>query len=175
MYALKGVLPGRDLKCWHTFVLACIYLCNHVITNESLVIIDNLLLQFCRAFENLYGSSNVTPNMHLHCRLTECIKDFGPIYNFWLFSFERYNGILGNVPTNNKTVEIQMMKRFDRDLHSLNMVFPDDLIEFKTMLHMVFPLKESRGALSDYVGDSSLSVVQKLSSWTTNYGTTQKE
>jgi len=35
--------------------------------------------------------------------------------NFWLFSFERFNGVLGRLPNNNRSVEVQMMRRFLSD------------------------------------------------------------
>ena len=41
--------------------------------------------------------------------------DYGPVYSFWLFSFERYNGILGHQPTNNRCVETQILERFLED------------------------------------------------------------
>ncbi|OAD81215.1 hypothetical protein PHYBLDRAFT_161839 [Phycomyces blakesleeanus NRRL 1555(-)] len=64
-------------------------------------------------FQTLYGKSAVTPNMHLHLHLGKCVHDFGPIYAFWLFSFERYNGLLKNIKTNQKGgFESTMMKRF---------------------------------------------------------------
>ena len=53
--------------------------------------------------------------MHMHCHLKSVILDFGPVYAFWLFSFERFNGILGNQPSNNRSIEIQLMKRFQHD------------------------------------------------------------
>jgi len=28
--------------------------------------------------------------------------DYGPVFGFWLFSFERYNGHLGSTYTNNR-------------------------------------------------------------------------
>jgi hypothetical protein len=34
------------------------------------------------------------------------------VYLFWLFSFERENGILGSYKTNKKNIEVQLMKRF---------------------------------------------------------------
>lgn len=71
------------------------------------------ILRFCRGFENLYGRSLVTPNMHLHTHILECILDYGPVYSFWLFSFERYNGILGVYKTNQRSIEIQLMRKFD--------------------------------------------------------------
>ena len=35
-----------------------------------------------------------TINLHLHCHLADCVKDFGPVYVFWLFAYKRLNGIM---------------------------------------------------------------------------------
>ena len=50
--------------------------------------------------------------MHMSCHLRECILDYGPINHFWLFAFESFKGILGQLPTNNRSVEVQMIKWF---------------------------------------------------------------
>ena len=76
---------------------------------------DKLLLDFCRGFEHLYGGENTTMNMHLHCHLKSTVLLYGPVYAYWLFSFERFNGILGSIPTNNRSIEAQLMKRFVLD------------------------------------------------------------
>ena len=85
---------------------------------------DLLLLRFCNKVQELYGTSAVTPNMHLHCHLKDILLDYGPVQEFWLFSFERYNGILGNQPTNNRAIEEQLMKRFIRDNMVNSFKFP---------------------------------------------------
>ena len=54
----------------------------------------------------------LTCNMHLHCHLHSVLLDYGPVFGFWLFSFERYNGQLGSTLTNNRSVEIQFMRDF---------------------------------------------------------------
>ncbi|POG76838.1 hypothetical protein GLOIN_2v1451707, partial [Rhizophagus irregularis DAOM 181602=DAOM 197198] len=36
----------------------------------------------------------ITLNLHLLLHLYECAKDFGPLYAFWCFLFERMNGVL---------------------------------------------------------------------------------
>ena len=61
--------------------------------------------------------------MHLHSHLREVLSDFGPVQEYWLFSFERYNGLLGNQPTNNRSIEPQLMKRFllNNFAHSLTL------------------------------------------------------
>lgn len=51
----------------------------------------------------------------MHAHLVECVREFGPISSFWCFSFERMNGILGNEPTNNRSIELQFMQRFVSD------------------------------------------------------------
>ena len=60
----------------------------------------------------MYGKNFITPNMHLHCHLKESLYNYGPVYNFWLYSYERYNGILEHFPSSNRLFEIQMMQRF---------------------------------------------------------------
>ena len=53
-----------------------------------------------------------TPNLHLHCHLSERISDFGPGHVFWLLGCERLNGILGSVPTNHSGIEMQLVRKF---------------------------------------------------------------
>ena len=87
MFALRGVLQQQDYVCWQTFVLACFFLCRRTITSVDLMKADLLLIKFFHNVERLYGTSTITPNMHLHGHLAECVKDYGSIYGFWLFAF----------------------------------------------------------------------------------------
>ena len=48
-----------------------------------------------------------------------------PVTGFWLFSFERYNGILGDFCTNNKSIELQLMRKFTKDQMVCNLEFPE--------------------------------------------------
>lgn len=96
MYALEGILTEEHIHCWQHFVLACRHLCMSSITKTDLIIADRKLLDFCKSVEALYGKEAITPNMHLHLHLKDCIENYGSVYGFWLFSFERYNGLLGS-------------------------------------------------------------------------------
>ena len=58
----------------------------------------------------------------MHLYLAECLRDFGPLHGFWLYSFERFNGLLGNQPNNNRSIELQLINRFLRDNMHLDMV-----------------------------------------------------
>ena len=57
----------------------------------------------------------MTPNMHMQMHLTSVVKEYGPLYASWLFAFERYNGVLGDINTNNRQIEGQIMARFLED------------------------------------------------------------
>ena len=50
--------------------------------------------------------------MHLHAHLKACILDYGPLCSFWLYSFKQFNGMLGSCSTNNRPVQIQIMRHF---------------------------------------------------------------
>ena len=50
--------------------------------------------------------------MHMHLHLKDCCLDYGSVYGFWCFAYERYNGILGAYQTNKKFIETQLMKQF---------------------------------------------------------------
>ena len=108
-----------QLECWRKFVLACRKLVKHTITSNDITVADGLLLRFCQKSAELYGDREITPNMHMHWHLAACLREFGPIHSFWLFPFERYNGILEDQPSNNRSIEMQLMRRFQSD--NLNM------------------------------------------------------
>ena len=91
--SLKGILPREHFQCWHIFVKACHLLCRRSITKQQVEEADDLLLSFCTSFEELYGKKSCTMNLHLHGHLASCIHDYGPVYSFWLFAFERLNGV----------------------------------------------------------------------------------
>ncbi|SMN01974.1 hypothetical protein SPONN_281 [uncultured Candidatus Thioglobus sp.] len=126
IFCLHKLLPDEHLECWRHFVLASRLLSKHQMTSTDVIVADTLLLSFCRRFEHIYGSNAVMPNMHMHSHLLECVKDFGPMCSFWLFSFERYNGILGDQPTNNCAIESQLLKRFIDENFNLQLLHSGD-------------------------------------------------
>lgn len=141
--ALRDMLPSNDLECWRHFVLACRILCLKTLTVTQVKLADALLLQYCKRVERMYGTEVVTPNMHYSCHVCSCVFDFGPSHSFWLFSFERFNGILGKLPNNNRSVEVQMMRRFQSDIQATSFPCPDmfqdnfqHLLPYKSDVHL---------------------------------------
>ena len=97
---LRGTLPREHLQYWLLFVKACSMLCTRCLRKQDIVLADQYLSMFCSKFQEVNGPAMCTPNMHLHLHLKECLYDYGPPYAFWCYAFERYNGMLGNFPTN---------------------------------------------------------------------------
>ncbi len=116
----------------------------------DITVSDLLLLRFGKQVCELFGYRFITPNMHMHCHLAECLKDYGPLHAFWLFSFERYNGLLGKQPTNNHAIELQLLNRFNNDNlrldllhHAESMPFADHFrevtVEYATNFNSIKP------------------------------------
>ena len=125
LLVLKDILPKKDLECWRKFVLACRLFHSKIIKMCDAEKADRLMVSFCKKFEQLYGSERVTPNMHLGCHLLEVIVDYGPVYSFWLFAFERYNGILGAKHTNRRNIEPQILRKLLREQAVYAFVLPE--------------------------------------------------
>ncbi|OAD65496.1 hypothetical protein PHYBLDRAFT_176088 [Phycomyces blakesleeanus NRRL 1555(-)] len=110
---LHGILPPLQFKNWMYFVDACQYYVKPSITFDEITTAHSLLEKFCNACNVDYTATILTCNMHLHLHLHECIRDFGPVYGYWLFGFEQYNSILKNFKTNGKDgFEATYMKNF---------------------------------------------------------------
>ena len=60
--------------------------------------------------------------------------EYWPLNDFWVFAFECFNGILGQLLNNNKSIETQMMKRFLSDTEVLHMPIPNEFITFDVSL-----------------------------------------
>lgn len=112
LYCLKDTLPASHFNLWQIFVRACALLLKPYMKHAELENAHQLLLLYCRKFQETYGRKYCTPNMHLHLHLKKCIENYGPVYGFWAFSFERYNGILGSYHTNNRSLTITLMRKF---------------------------------------------------------------
>lgn len=149
LIVIRDLLDSDTLECWRHFVLACRVFCKKQVTMEKVMLGDAHLLQFCKRTERLFGKDTITPNMHFHCHLRECIMDYGPLHGFWLYAFERYNGILGAMPNNNHSIEVQIMQRFLRNAQTLTTSFPE---EFFDEFRPLFPIHmQVSGSLAESV------------------------
>uniref|UniRef100_U9ULU9 DUF4218 domain-containing protein n=1 Tax=Rhizophagus irregularis (strain DAOM 181602 / DAOM 197198 / MUCL 43194) TaxID=747089 RepID=U9ULU9_RHIID len=73
------------------------------------------LVEIVKIIEHNYGRDIIILNLHLSLHLCDCSKDFGPLYAFWCFSFERMNGVLGSLPNSHRKIEPELMRRIMND------------------------------------------------------------
>ena len=112
LYCLKDLISLNHFNMWQIFVRSCHKLLKPTISIQEIDDAHNFLVLFVEKFAELFGKEHVTPNMHMYLHLKNCLKKFGPVYGFWCFSFERYNGILESFCTNNHSISVQLMKKF---------------------------------------------------------------
>ena len=157
MYALHGVLEQEHLECWYLFVQACNILVSPMLNINDAMEGHKLLLQFCKQFQQLYGRDKVTPNMHMHMHILNCILDYGPVYAFWLFSFERYNGILGSYRTNNRSIEVQLMRHFVQEMEISKLHIRDENYTAHSIVQELDQTAAVVGTLNDMLAQNSTS------------------
>ena len=136
LYCLYELLPQNHYECWRHFVLASRLLSKRCITANEV---------------------SIAPNMHMHGHLADSVLDFGPTASFWLFSFERYNGILGDQPTNNRSIEVQLMNIFMLDnshLHLISMARESNIVFDHIVKEHAFSFHSTRH-LDDQISRSS--------------------
>ena len=155
MYALHGVLEQEHLECWYLFVQACNILVSPMLKIHDAMEGHKLLLQFCKQFQRLYGKDKVTPNMHMHMHILNCILDYGPVYAFWLFSFERYNGILGSYRTNNRSIEVQLMRHFVQEMEIGKLHIRDENYTAHSIVQELDQTAAVVGTLNDMLAQNS--------------------
>ncbi|KDQ06156.1 hypothetical protein BOTBODRAFT_121839, partial [Botryobasidium botryosum FD-172 SS1] len=59
-------------------------------------------LSYLKGLKTLYPRYKWPPTLHLSLHIPEFISLFGPVYSWWAFPFERYNGAIQKIPTNFK-------------------------------------------------------------------------
>ena len=156
---LRDLLPPNHLACWLKYVEACRLFCKRAISVCEVQQADELISNFLENARMLYPS-HLTPNMHMHQHLADCIRNYGPAPAFWLFGFERLNGILGAYKTNRKNVEIQVMKKLLMDLALDDTVQPEKFREiFRPVFEKVQGEKPVLGALASSLVDINASLI----------------
>ncbi|KAJ7669695.1 hypothetical protein B0H17DRAFT_949139, partial [Mycena rosella] len=91
----------------------------------------DLLLKFASCCKILLAGTNhptlVKPNFHYVTHIFQIIRDFGPVYGFWTFLFERLNKLLKSYDTNNHgdgELEVTFFREFHRDANLREVVRP---------------------------------------------------
>ncbi|GET55987.1 hypothetical protein GLOIN_2v1775288 [Rhizophagus irregularis DAOM 181602=DAOM 197198] len=128
-----GRIPGKihsgegfanftaDQRILNHFVRVCSILVNQILESNLVDEAHRSLIEIVKLIENHHGRDKITPNLHFSLHLRDCSSDYGPLYAFWCFSFERINGILGSLPNSNRKIESELMRRlmFDKQIENI--------------------------------------------------------
>jgi len=90
-------LSSIDRKILTYFVRVCTILVRRIVDVNEMEEAHMGLIEIIRLIEEKYGEGKISSNLHLSLHLCECTYDYGPLYSFWCFSFERMNGFLGKI------------------------------------------------------------------------------
>ncbi|PKY62604.1 hypothetical protein RhiirA4_489348 [Rhizophagus irregularis] len=104
------LLREDDRKILSYFVHACNILVCRIISKPKLEEVHRYLLSMVKLVERSYGLEKITSNMHLCLLICKCVFDYGPLYSFWYYSFERMNGLLGSLHNSNRHIEPELLK-----------------------------------------------------------------
>ncbi|EXX51820.1 hypothetical protein RirG_258340 [Rhizophagus irregularis DAOM 197198w] len=91
------LLDEADQKILANFVRACTLLVYRIVNKSALLEAHYQLHQVVHLIKKNYGQEKITSNIHLFFHIVECCQDYGPLYLFWCYSFERMNGVLGKI------------------------------------------------------------------------------
>ena len=112
---LWGLLPGSAYKSMCLLCDIVSLISQPILTLDDVTRLYRLLHDHHKTYCEVYGRFQVTVNYHMALHLPDVILDHGPPHAFWCFSYERVNGILASTPTNNRSIESEILERFLRD------------------------------------------------------------
>ncbi|TFK52768.1 hypothetical protein OE88DRAFT_1296612 [Heliocybe sulcata] len=113
--------PGMFLG----FATALKLLLGRSIDERTIVRALELLQDYLLQYREIYGEEAMKPNHHWVVHQPDQIRDYGPVYGFWLFLIERLNKILKNYNTNSQKrgqMEITLMRQFGRDKRAQSVI-----------------------------------------------------
>lgn len=110
LYALHGIIPQR---LWWLFVRGCSLLYQSCLTIEDVGSAEEFFLLFFETYSKQVEWTHINPSFHFMLHLPACVRKFGSVYNFHCYRFESLNGS----PTNNKSAEQQILKRWYSRVH----------------------------------------------------------
>ncbi|CAB4481191.1 unnamed protein product [Rhizophagus irregularis] len=105
---LWDMLDNNDRKILGHFVRACNFLVARFITEDDLREAQERLAHL---IERTYGPEFITSNIHLALHIPDCCHDYGFIYSFWLFPYERLNGYIGKIWSKQKLLSLRTINK----------------------------------------------------------------
>jgi hypothetical protein len=84
----KSLLPANYFKNFIKYIIFMRLLCQESISVEEIDDSQMLINSFCKEFQNLYGDTYMSYNLHAHLHLPNQVLNFGPLNKYSCFTFE---------------------------------------------------------------------------------------
>jgi len=121
---LWGLLPVSAYRSMCFLCDIVTLISQPILTLDDVARLYRLLHDHHETYCKVYGKFRVTVNYHMALHLPDVIQDYGPPHAFWCFSYERMNGILASTPTNNRSIESEILERFLQDFTFAHIELP---------------------------------------------------
>lgn len=71
-------------------------------TEDNIRLYEKHMREYLQGLLQLYPYTEISPYQHLSLHFGDQLRRFGPTHSWRCFAFERYNGIIQNIPTNQR-------------------------------------------------------------------------
>lgn len=140
-YLLSQRLEQPYFTNWLVFVEILRIIDSPCISLDDIEKMHILLRKFMDGFVSAYKDiSFLVPNMHFNMHMKDILLDYGPSHGHWTYGFERYNGDIKNIVTNQKnSIEHTFTKSFLRFIHggdyfdTLPVIINDNAVDVKRL------------------------------------------
>ncbi|KAI0282680.1 hypothetical protein BC826DRAFT_974159 [Russula brevipes] len=131
-------------------------LIRHRLNDSEIDQAEDLIRAYCTELIRLYGSGAIKPNHHYATHVAECVRDFGPLHDFWTFLFECLNKVLKSFKTNNHgqgDLETTFFNEFHKASHTSRLIctlsrHPKDSLPAEVAGILLKASKEERGTVA---------------------------
>lgn len=111
-YSLVGILPTPIIKHFEKLSAGIYILCKRNIKYEEIQTASNLLIEFAKEFDEIYGKGAVTMNVHLLIHYNSVVKQCGPLWSYSMFGFENNIGQIKNFVCGQTDVLLQVAEKY---------------------------------------------------------------
>lgn len=103
-HALPGLLNHKYVQHFRLFSSAMYLLLKEKVTYDDIETAQLKLNQFVDSFQELYGTHNVTLNLHLLRHLPLAVTNLGPLWSQSAYGFETNNGVILKSNTSKRNI-----------------------------------------------------------------------
>lgn len=111
-YAAMNLIDKKYVDHFEKLSAAIYILTKTVVREDDLLLAEKMLNEFSDLFEEYFGISAVTMNIHLLRHLGQVVRNSGPLWSYSVFGFESNMGILSRYASGSSHVIDQIARKY---------------------------------------------------------------